>query len=71
MGQKNMVNEISYPAAELKKAINLLDYVIEIAEIGDRIENQKTGKTGDGFYTHHLKEIREILATRYQPSLLK
>ncbi len=53
--------KILYEKTEIENINILVDYLIEIADIGDKLENQKQGKTGEGFYTHHLKEIKKIL----------
>ena len=50
--------------SDLEKAPFVLDQVIEKSEIDDRVESRKDptiSKDGDGWITHHLKTVRELL----------
>jgi len=50
---------------DLNQALDLLNQVIEKSEIDDKIEASKPEwdrpLDGDGWITHHLKTVRELL----------
>lgn len=51
----------------LEVALSLLDQVIEKSHIDDLVESAKNpdiAQTGDGWTTHHLKLIKEVLTSR-------
>ena len=48
----------------LDQAVLLLSQVIEKSEIDDKIEslnNPRVAQGGDGWITHHLKTVKELL----------
>tara|TARA_Y100000310_G_scaffold315551_1_gene366241 strand:- start:1034 stop:1213 length:180 start_codon:yes stop_codon:yes gene_type:complete len=49
---------------KVKKALKLLNQIIEKSSIDDRVEsleNPNIATDGDGWVTHHLKLLKEIL----------
>jgi len=56
------MEQIIFEKKNIDNINRLLDYLIDLAETGDKIENEKTNKTGEGVYTHFLKIIKEEVA---------
>lgn len=59
------VNNMSSKNSDFDLALVVLSQVIEKSEIDDRIEAQKEEwdgpPDGDGWITHHLKSVKELL----------
>ena len=52
---------------KLGVALILLDQIIEKSHIDDMLEaanNSKIAQSGDGWITHHLKLVKEVLTSR-------
>jgi len=50
--------------SDFDTALSVLDQVIEKSKIDDHVESSKNpniARDGDGWITHHLKTVRELL----------